>query len=309
MNQILYTETKKKEKKSLEGKTTIIILILICALVIGGFFIGKVLFNTLNKKDENTSDPLVETSQEGKKLNILVTHDKPIEKIVYKWQENQETVIAGEGKQEIQKTIDIPVGENKLTIKVTDSIGKTVTYSEDYIGEAGDVNKPEIELVVEGQKIKIIAKDETALEFITYYWNNEDETEVDVTSDDQKQIEESVEILKGENTLTVKATDKAGNVREVEQVYRGSKKPKIGVTQDSTDLVIAVSDEQGIQKIEYTLNETLYSSDPQGTGAPLGRTEVEFKQPLEEGKNNIHITVYNVDGLTAEYTWEGTSNQ
>ena len=308
MNQILYTETTKKGKTHF-NKKIVIVLIIICVMIIGGFFVGKLLFNTLNnKEEENTSEPLVETSQEGNKLNISITHDKPIEKIVYKWQDTQETVILGEGKQEIEKTIDVPVGENTLNIKVTDNLGKTITYSQDYTGEAGDVNKPEIELVVEGQKIKIIAKDETALEYITYYWNEEDETEVDATSDDIKQMEENVEILKGENTLTVKAVDKAGNEKEVQQVYRGSKKPKISATQETTNLVIKVADEQGIQKIEYTLNETLYSSDPQGTGAPLGRTEVEFKQPLEEGENKIHIKVYNVDGLEAEYTWEGTSS-
>ena len=309
MNQILYTETNKKERLH-SKKKIIFVLIIICVIVIGGFFIGKKLFNTLNnREEENISEPLVETAQEGNKLKLSIKHDKPIEKYVYKWDNNQETVVRGEEKQEIEKTIDIPVGNHTLNIKVTDTLGKTITYSKDYTGKEGDVNKPEIELTVEGQKIKIVAKDETALEYINYHWNDEDETEVDVTSDDVKRMEETVEILKGENTLKVKATDKAGNVKEVEQTYRGSKKPKISVTQEATNLVIKVTDEQGIQKIDYTLNETLYSSDPQGTGAPLGRTEVEFKQPLVEGENKIRITVYNVDGLDAEYTWEGTSNQ
>ena len=309
MNQILYVEKNKKEKKYSKGKIAFIVLV-ICAIIICSFLIGKLIIGKLNNnEEENTSEPLVEVAQEGNELKILIKHDKPIEKIVYKWQNNQDTIIPGEGKKEIEKIIDVPVGTNKLNLKVTDSIGKTVTYSEEYTGQEGDVKNPEIELTVEGQKIKITAKDETALEYITYYWNDEDETEVDVTDDSTKQIEENVNILKGENTLTVIATDKAGNTKKVEQKYRGSKKPKISVSQEETDLVIKVSDEQGIKKIEYNLNGTEYSSDPQGTGASLGRNEVEFKQPLAEGENKIHIKVYNVDELDAEFTWEGTSNQ
>lgn len=310
MNQILYIEPNKKEKKHSKWKIALI-LIAICVIIIGGFLLGNVGYSALNNKEEdNVSEPLVdEISQEGNELRILIKHDKPIEKIVYKWQNGQETVLPGEGKQEIEVKIDVPIGTSKLNIKVTDSIGKTVTYSKEYTGEEGDVKKPEIDLTVEGQKLKITAKDETALNYITYYWNNEDETKVEASSADTKQIEENVDILKGENTLTVIATDKAGNSNKVEQIYRGSKRPKISATQEGTDIVIKIKDEQGIQKIEYTLNGTLYSSDPQGTGAPLGRTEVEIKQPLAEGENKIDIKVYNVDGLEAEFTWEGASNQ
>ena len=310
MNQILYIEQNKKKKTHSKGKIVLIIFA-ICVIIIGGFLLGNVVYSSLNnKEEENSSEPLVdEISQEGNIINILVKHDKPIEKIVYKWQNSQETVIPGEGREEIELTIDAPIGTNKLNIKVTDTIGKTVAYNKEYTGEEGDVNKPKIDFTIEGQKIKIIAKDETALSYITYYWNNEDETKIEASADDTKQIEENIDILKGENTLTVIATDIAGNSEKIEQKYKGSKRPKISATQEGTDLVIKVTDEQGIQKIDYNLNGKLYSSDPQETGAPLGRNEVEFKQPLEEGENKIDIKVYNVDGLEAEFTWEGTSNQ
>ena len=309
MNQILYIEPSKKEKKHSKGKI-IFILFIICAIIIEGILIGKVVIGLQKAKEvENASDPSVTDEQEGNELTISIKHDKPIEKILYKWPNTQEIEIPAEGKQEITQTINVPVGTNELTLKVTDSIGKTVTYSKEYTGKEGDAKNPEIALTVEGQKIKIIAKDETALDYIIYYWNEEDGTRVDVTSEDTKQIEESVDILKGENTLKVEAVDKAGNTKEIEQTYRGSTKPKISANPEGTDLVIKISDAQGIQKIEYTLNGTLYSSDPQGTGAPLGRTELEIKQPLAEGRNEIYIKVYNVDNLEAEFTWEGTSNQ
>ena len=308
MNQILYTETKKKEKKHSKWKIALL-LIAICAVILGGFFIGKLIFVKLNDKEiEEVSEPLIQISQEGNELSVVITHDKPIEKIAYKWGNGQEEVLSGESKEEVEQTIYVPAGTNNLTLKVTDNIGKTVTYSEEYTGEDGDTKKPEIQLTVEGQKVKITVTDETALEYMQYYWNDEDETEVDASSDDTKKIEENVDILKGENTLTVKAVDLAGNTNEVQQKYRGSKKPKIDVRQEEKNIVISVADDQGIQKIDYNLNGVFYSSDPQGTGAPLGRTEVEFKQQLDEGENKIEITVTNVDGLDAKFTWEGTSN-
>lgn len=309
MNQILYTETKSK-RDVLSNKKIAFIILAICLIILGGFFIGKAVFNILNiDKDLNASQPLVEISQEGNELNILVKHDKPIDKIIYKWEKDQEITIQGQERLEIEETIDVPVGTNKLNLKVIENTGKAVTYSQEYTGAEGDHKKPEVELSIENQKIKIVAKDETELDYITYYWNSEDETKVEVTEENPKQIEEKVAILKGQNTLTIIATDKAGNTEKVEQIYRGSRKPKIDVRQDGNDLVIKVSDEQGIQKIDYNLNGTFYSSDAQGTGNPLGRNEVEFKQPLAAGNNKIDIVVYNIDQLEAQFTWEGTTNQ
>ena len=39
----------------------------------------------------------------------------------------------------------------------------------------------------------------------------------------------------------------------------------------SYDEIVKVTDEEGIQKVEYTLNGVYYSTDPNNTGAPVGR--------------------------------------
>ena len=61
-----------------------------------------------------------------------------------------------------------------------------------------------------------------------------------------------------------------------------------------------------MQKIEYTLNGTEYSTDPQNTGTPLNRKELKITQPLAQGENKITIRAYNISGLEVEVSGEAT---
>lgn len=306
MNQILYTSNQKKKGGPLEINTILRIFAILCILF-GIILVGKASFAMLNGKEEVSSTvPLVDPELKGDTLILKIKHDKAIDKIVYSWNENQETVLQGKGRLELEEIIDVPIGNNTLVLKVTDITGKTVSYSESYELAEGDVIKPEIELVVENSKVKIVAKDETELDYIIFYWNEEDETRIDVREDSLKQIEEKIEILKGENTLTIVAVDKAGNETTETQTFKGVKKPKIDLARSGNILIIKVTDEEGIQKIEYNLNGQDYSTDPENTGTPLNRKELEIKQPLQQGENKIKIKVYNTSGLETELFGEAT---
>ena len=306
MNQILYTNNQKKKSGPLEINTVLRIFAILC-IVFGLILVGQASFTMLNQKEEATSTvPLVEIDQEGNTLKLMVKHDKIIDKIVYSWNENQEVVLQGKGRLELEETIDMPVGTNTLVLKVTDINGKTVSYSQIYELAEGDVIKPEIELLVESSKVKIVAKDETALEYIIYYWNEEDETRVDVREESLKQIEEKIDILKGENTLTIVAVDKAGNKAIKEQTFKGVKKPKIDLARSGNELIIKVTDEEEIKKVEYTLNGVYYSTDPKNTGTSLNMKELEIKQPLAQGENKITIKAYNTNELETEVSGEVT---
>lgn len=307
MNQILYTDNKKKNKGGpLEIQTVLRIFAILC-IVFGLILVGQASFAMLTQKGEATqSVPLVEITQDGDSLLIKIKHDKIIDKIVYSWNKNQDIVLQGKGRMDLEETIDLPIGSNTLTLKVTDINGKTVSYQEMYERAKGDVTNPEIELLVESSKVKIVAKDETALDYILYYWNAEDETKIEVREDSPKQIEEKIDILKGENTLTIIAVDKTGNETVKEQAFKGVKKPVINLARDGKELIIKVTDEEGIQKIEYTLNGLYYSTDPSNTGTPLNRKELEIKQPLVDGENKITIKAYNISGLETEVSGEAT---
>lgn len=306
MNQILYITNQKKEKEPLDIKVVLRIFAILCILF-GIILVGQASFAILNKREDTSqSVPLVEINTNGDSLFVKVKHDKIVDRIIYSWGENQENILQGKGRMELEETIDMPEGTNTLILKVIDITGKTVSYSEVYEKAEGDKINPEIELLVESSKVRIVAKDETELDHIIYYWNEEDETRINVRSYSPKQIEEKIDILKGENTLTIIAVDKAGNETKKEQAFKAVKKPVITLARDGKELIIKVVDEEEIKKIEYTLNGVYYSTDPSNTGDSLHRKEFEFKQELKEGENRITIKAYNISGLEAEVSGEAT---
>ena len=245
-------------------------------------------------------------SQEGNTIKLTVKHDKAIDKIVYNWNSKQEYMLLGKGRTDLTEEIEVPEGENLLTVKITDIEGKIVSYTRQCKSTDEDVIKPEIELLVENSKVKIVAKDETQIDYIKYYWNNEDETKVEAREDSPKQIEEKLSIMKGENTLTIIAVDKNGNETKKEQTFKGAKKPTVELYREGQELIVKVTDEEGVQKIEYTINGEQYSTDPNNTGESLNLKEVEFRQPLASGSNTITIKAYNISGLVEEVTGETT---
>ena len=95
--------------------------------------------------------------------------------------EAPETVLQGKGRNNVSEIIDLPMGINILNLKVVDINGKTATYNKQYTLQNGDITAPEIELEQDGSKVKIIARDETALDYMEYYWNEEDSTKVEAT--------------------------------------------------------------------------------------------------------------------------------
>lgn len=306
MNQILYTNYEKKKGGPLEMNTLYRLFAILC-IVFGIIIVSSASFAILNKETTSKSVPLVEIFDKKDSLLINISHDKIIDKIVYNWNEdNQDIVLQGRGRTNIEETINLPVGFNVLYLKVTDIDGKTVSYSQAYERAEGDVISPEIELLVDGSKIKIVAKDETELSHIIYYWNQEDETRIDVRENSLKQIEEKISTLKGENVLTIIVVDKAGNETKKEQTIKGATKPNIELTRNDSMLTIKVTDEEGLQKVEYTLNGQEYSTDPNDTKVPLNMKELIINQPLSNGENKITIRAYNISGLQTEISGEAT---
>lgn len=302
MNQILYTE-KSRNSNSLEINT-IIKIFAIVIMVLGIVLLGKGTYGMISssKDGQTATEPVVSIQEINGKLQINITHNKSIDKIIYTWNNAEEIVLQGKGQTNITETIDIPTGTNILHLKIIDSNKKEVAYTKEYSKIDADTTKPEIELVVEGSKVKIVVKDETKLAYIMYRWNEEDNTVVEPREDSSKQIEEKISILKGENTLTIIAVDDAGNETTKKQIFKGAKKPTIEATQENDELIIKIKDEENIQKIEINLNGETFSTDPDNSGTSLDMKEAELRQKLQSGENTIIITVYNVSGLSEQLT-------
>ncbi len=305
MNQILFIDNPKRGN-SLDIKIIIKIFVII-TIILAVILIGKGIFSLISSnKNKTVAKPTVEMVEDNGRAQINITSSKAISKIVYSWNDEEEHTLQGRGQTVINEKIDIPVGTNTLNIKVIDIDNKEYIYTKEFFKEDNDLINPEIEFLVEGSKVKIVAKDETELKYIMYRWDDEDNTTIEAREDSKTQIEEKIAILKGEHVLTVIAVDVAGNEQTKKQTFKGAKKPEIKVSQEGDELVISVKDEENIKKIELTVNGKFYSTDWQNTGASLDMKEVSLKQKLESGQNTVVITAYSVSGLSEQITANAT---
>lgn len=301
MNQILFVD-KPKKSNPLDIKTIIIIFVIIM-LILAVILIGKGIFSLISSnKSETLARPTVEMNEDNGKVVINIINNKVINKILYSWNDEEEVILQGRGQTIINEKINIPEGTNILNLKVIDIDNKEFTYTKEFFKEDKDLINPEIEFVVEGSKVKIVAKDETELRYIMYRWDDEDNTTIEVREDLKTQIEEKISILKGEHILTVIAVDVAGNEYTKTQTFKGAKKPTIEVSQNNDEIIIVAKDDENVKKIELTINGTFYSTDWQNTGASLDRKEVSITQKLPAGENTVVITVYSVSGLSEQKT-------
>ena len=261
MNQILFT---KEEKKAPIDINKIVIFFCVSVIIFGLILAGGnafAVYKNSQKLSANTqkeeTKPQVEVSREDNQVNIIVTHDKVIDRIIYCWNDEDEEVIFGNNQTSITEIIELPIGNNKLTIRVIDINGKETTYEKEYVVES-DL-KIDLSVVNNNNYLKITATDSSGLQFITYKWNNDEEVRVDVDPNNSTAIETEIEIPKGLNTITVNAVNVLNSVQTKTQEIKGVKPPEISVIQDKSELVVTVTDEEGIKQIEYTLNGSSYT--------------------------------------------------
>lgn len=299
MNQILdYNPNNKTGGSSGSDKIVrvfaiILIVFAICLLGSGAYGLYK---RSQEGKETVASSTQAEIKVEQKDSNAIITvnHDKAIEKIIYSWNESSEKTIPGSGENKMEETITLPAGENVLHVKVVDVDGVESAYEGTFHSEAGvDILNPVIEIsVTQDKKVKIVATDETKLDFITYRWNDETEQKVEATDDDKK-IEIELEILKGTNDLTVVAVDSNNNTTTENKSFTGITKPeiKITVSGDKSSVNISVNHDNGIKELKLNINGQDYNVDI-GNDNP---TSLGFDVQLADEKNEITVTAISVD--------------
>lgn len=244
--------------------------------------------------------------EENEKVNIIVDNEIEISKIIYNWNQNSERTIEGDGTNHIEKSIDLSAGNSTLNIKVIDIKGNETKQAFSFNSEIGkDIINPTITLGYQGNKLIITAEDENELAFITYKWNDDAEITVEVDKDAENKtlLTEEVDILMGENTITIVAVDASNNTTTETKALTGVTKPEITVNligQGDT-LEITCKHEKGIKEIYYTLNDRPYQyQTPEGET----HTEIKFTQVLDEGYNRIKLKVTSVDDIPAEFDGE-----
>lgn len=301
MNQILYDnqETNPTHTKKIVRFFCVAIIIFGLTLTGVGVF-GMVQEHAKKAPVVRTKPSITVRLFEEDTVCIYVTHDKEINKILYSWNDGEDITILGRNRTSIEELINLPEGENVFNLRVIDSIGEEATYTNTYVYSATgvDIEKPSIQLSVlsEDKQIKITAIDETEISYITYRWNNEEETRIDVADESKTIIETSIPIKKGENDLTVVAVDSNNNTETKIQKCKAFTRPTIKKPrQFGNQLTITVTDEEGLDYVEYTVNGKKYK----WISKTEDRKEWTHVHTLEEGISEIVINAKNKAGIEA----------
>ena len=316
MNQILEFGTEKRGKTPKGNKgggsssdkvvRVFAILLMIFAIVLIGSGVYSLMQNKENSSNNNSNTPISSTSQaninaivEEANNQVILTVDSEIaiSRVVYNWNTNTEMTIDGQGELTLEEDIDLPSGNNTLNVKVIDVQGNETTKSFDFESDSGDdIISPNLTLeLTEDKNLLITATDETAMSFITYRWNDDEETTVyvDENAEDKTTITVEIEIPRGTNTITVVAVDASSKYNTVTetQTFNGVTRPEISyeLSADGSEIIFHCTHESGIKEIYYTLNDQPYSvTFNEEEGYP---TEAEFSQKWDQGYNYIKLTV------------------
>ena len=309
MNQILMFRNTENSQRIIKtnAKHLCIYLILFALILVGEG--GWKLYTNL-KKEVYVSKPEITGNIDLDKTVFNVKSEVGIKKITYAWNNGEETTINKSGEKEFSFEVNNPIGVNELALKSYAVDGSTVTYDtikivydepDDEFGGPdaeipqevdkktaieNDKNPPTISLTAEPGKVIITVSDDVMMDYVAYSWNDGEEVRITGLSADEKTLSAKIDALKGDNKLKVKAYDKAGNVKEFEKDVHGTDGPEISVTKNDTQLMIKVTDEYEITKIEYNFN------NEEKTIENIEGNTYEFALDLVDGENFIIVKAY-----------------
>ena len=317
MNQILNVKeikntnnnkNNKKEKlasnyeasyREFNGKISEIVKIVrffaIALIIFGVFNIGTgsyAIFKNQNYLANMPVKPEITITKVGEnQVEITVVGRKPINDIYYNWNGNGDNRITGNGRTVITERIPLITGDNTLNVRATDTAGQVQAFSQQLSREANMVIQ--VENVAPNAKITVEGKNE--IQYITYRWNNDQETRIDVNA---TTFEQEIPLIIGENTLTVVAVDvneERETVKETLTGYETIDKPTLNLSTDGdSNYVITASDANGLTKIECRVNDGELR-----TQTINGDKQIEIKVPIDfrsGERSTIDVTVYSLSG-------------
>ncbi|MBR6033589.1 MAG: hypothetical protein IKP28_02465 [Clostridia bacterium] len=302
MNQILSEDLGNNKPSDIKSILRFFsIALIVFGLILVGMGLYRLIPALMPSTPVTTNPPAISVSvYEGSNLRVFVTHDKPLDKAVFSWDDGEEETILGRNEDHMERLIEIPEGgEKTFYIKVTDCMGVEAVFTNTYAySEGEDVIEPEIELSTDGNQIKILAIDETEISYITYRWNDEQEVVINVADEESKTlITTSIDVPKGENELTVVAVDANNNTATKTKKCETRTRPVIQMpVQYGEELTITVTDEEGLDCVEFSVNgkKFRWESDTDDT------KEWSYVITLEPGETDIIINAKNKAGIEAK---------
>lgn len=304
MNQILYVG-ENKENGPIAIKS-IVKFFAIVIIVFGIILIGKGSYAIYKNIEINSGDniPVVYMDRVNNTVVIKAEDNIEISKLIYSWNKGEETILLPNSKK-VEEVVLLPNENSVLNVTIVDTKGKETKFMQEWNVEGIDIRKPEIEITTDEdiRKITIIARDETEINYLIYKWNEEEEIKINATKNDKLKIQETIDMILGENKLTVKAVDKNGNTETLEKTIIISSKPVIAIKQSNGKLAVTINDEVGIKKVTLNINGQTYG------GNYSGKKQLKLNVPLKKGNNTISVTAINESDLEQKVVREFTYKQ
>lgn len=311
MNQILSTSMpmdNRKKKSKRERNTqpieigSIVKFFAIVILIFGVFIVGTgayaIYTNQSSQQEESLEATISIENKDDSTILLKVTHKKNIAKMEYGWNQDERTTVNGKGGKYLEEEISIPSGTNILHVLVQDEDGNETKYEKQYQLESN------ISIEVSGNKIKITYEGDTNVSYMTYRWNDEDETKIEF-DEETTSIEQEIEAIKGTNDLTIVVVDEHNKTDTKVQPIRGITKPKLTIELDDEKehFIINASDDEKLSKIEFVLTQDDESQPYRINLEDKDLKEIEYvvQKELQQGENIIEVTVYNSNNVTKEY--------
>ncbi len=252
-----------------------------------------------DRKPENI--PYVTIGRVNDKAIVQISSNIEISKLVYSWNNGEESAIPI-GSTNAREEITLLGYDSVLNLTIEDMNGKRVKFQKQYLLTGVDITKPVVEIETKdgNDKMKIVAKDETGIAYITYQW--EDGEPVTVNADQQGQTEMIVQVplTVGLKKIKIIAVDTNGNIEEIErEITTSTSRPKMTLRRNKQKISIEIEDKDGIKSIKANLNGEEYEI----TNVNRKKVKVGYLY-LREGNNTISVEVTNVNDYTEKATAE-----
>lgn len=302
MNQILMTNDKEKAQITL--MKPVIVFFCVVAIIFACVLLGQGAYNLYTSLNNESSypAPVIVHEENGSDMEIKVSSEVGISKVLYSWNDGEQMEYKGEGRKTLSFEIAIPQGENTLNISVVDVEGNKTRFEGIHVdfSEAKDTRKPKISIENNNGKLVITATDETELDYLKYQWEDEGQASiVKASGGKEKTIKAEIDIKNGK--LTMVAVDKAGNEESMEKTIKyeatqGYSIPELTSEKNGDNIKLSISSGVEIEKVLYSWNgeETQeYKAD--------GKMEFSFELKIPQGDNKLNVSAVDVEGITTKF--------
>ena len=236
------------------------------------------------------------------KAILKVEHTSEISRIIYSWNDGEETVLP-QGTSSAKEEILLPNQDSILNITVEDMQGQKVGYQKEYLLTGKDITKPSINIETQegNKKMKIIAKDEESISYLSYQWEGEEPVIIAAQNTEQKEIICEIDLIPGTKNIKVIAEDNNFNVEEInKKIVATTSKPKMQLLKDGAKIYFEVFDDDGIKDIKINFNGKVLTAE----NINLKAAKITIPEELKKGKNTIAVEVTNISGYTEKAATE-----